>query len=313
MIGRRKAPEIISDNGKNWINSKPLSLDSLQGKVVLLDFWAYSCVNCVRTLPALREIWKKYKDKRFVLIGIHTPEFEFEKEIGNVKYAVKKHRLDYPVLQDADRINWERYGNRFWPRAALIDSEGRVVMDHVGESGYDKIDLRIAELLKSMGEIDEIKNIKEEGRNYMGGISPETYIGSLRGKISSGKVCSKDGCDEYSDSGEHERDSVYLDGDWNVEKEYSEFLGRNGHIAYRFFASEVNLVLSGYGKAEVLLNDKPIPKDKAGKDIFFEKGKSYVHVEGADMYNLVKSKEFFEGDLKIIAFEEMKAYAFTFG
>jgi len=141
---KRKAPELVGvDSEKQWINSKPLKLADLVGKVVLLDFWAYSCINCVRTLPALKEMWSKYKDKRFVIIGVHTPEFEFEKEVGNVKAAVKKHGIEYPVVSDPERYNWVRYGNRWWPRAALIDAEGKLIFDHVGEAGYDEIEERI--------------------------------------------------------------------------------------------------------------------------------------------------------------------------
>ena len=142
---KRKAPNIEGKNPKFWLNSDILTIDKLRGKIILLDFWTYSCVNCIRTLPSLKSIWKKYKGKRFMLIGIHTPEFEFEKEIGNVKYAIKKYNIDWPVLQDPERINWENYGNTYWPRAALINGEGEIIFEHIGESGYDDVDSKIAE------------------------------------------------------------------------------------------------------------------------------------------------------------------------
>ncbi len=151
MFLTKRAPEIISKKDQ-WINSEPLTLEKLMGKIVLLDFWTYSCINCLRTLPALKEMWEKYKSKNFIIMGIHTPEFEFEKEIENVKAAVKKHRIEYPVLNDPERINWNRYGNKYWPRYALINPRGNLILEHIGESGYDEIDERIAGELGNKGE-----------------------------------------------------------------------------------------------------------------------------------------------------------------
>lgn len=318
-----KAPEIIGINEKGWINSKPLSLDNLQGKVVLLDFWTYSCVNCLRTLPALKEMWKKYKNKRFMLIGIHTPEFDFEKEIGNVKYAVKKHGIEYPVASDPERINWNRYGNNYWPRAALINSSGELIFDHVGESGYDEIEGKIIEELAKLKEIkqSEIEKIKEKKRAYELGISKETYAGSLRNEgLGSAMVCTKHNCNEYFDNQNYEKDVLYPHGDWLQEKEFLEFKGKKadkqnatGHLAFKYYASEVNVVMAGNGTAEVLLDNKPLAKDKAGSDIIFKDNKSYVKIDGADMYNLIKAGHFHEGVLKLIPFKGMKVYAYTFG
>jgi len=315
---KRKAPELIEvESEKQWINSKPLKLADLAGKVVLLDFWAYSCVNCIRTLPALKRMWSKYRDKRFVIIGIHTPEFEFEKEVGNVKHAVKKHGLEYPVVSDPERYNWIRYGNRWWPRAALINAEGELVFDHVGEAGYDEIEERIIEELKKIREIKgEEEPRAEEKRKYESGISPETYVGSARNEeIGSSRVCTPDGCNEFIDNkeGEYERNVLYLQGTWKQEAEYGEFVGKEGWITFKFYASEVNLVMSGSGLAEVTLNGGPVPKSSAGRDIIFKGKKSYVRVDGSDMYSLVDTDDFREGVLKIIPFKEMKAYAYTFG
>ncbi|VVB59625.1 Thiol-disulfide oxidoreductase ResA [uncultured archaeon] len=134
----RKAPEIVSTESQ-WINSKALTMKDLRGKTVLLDFWTYSCVNCLRTLPALKQMWKKYRNRDVVIIGVHTPEFEFEKDIANVRFAVKKHRIKYPVLNDPERINWERYGDTYWPRAELINSEWELVFEHVGDQAMMKL------------------------------------------------------------------------------------------------------------------------------------------------------------------------------
>ncbi|MDO8509090.1 MAG: redoxin family protein [Nanoarchaeota archaeon] len=315
---KKKAPELTGvEEAKKWINSDVLSLEKLRGKVVLLDFWTYSCVNCIRTLPALKDIWEKYKNKRFVIIGVHTPEFEFEKEIGNVKFAVKKHGIKYPVVNDPDRKNWNNYGDSYWPRAALINAEGEVIFDHIGEGGYDEIEKKIIEELVRLNEIDEesINNINDEMKQYDKSLSKETYLGTLRTKgFNSRVVCKPGTCNEYIDIGRYEKDKVNLQGQWNPDKEFIEFEGKDGYIALKFYASEVNLVLSGIGTAEILLDGAPLNKKNAGKDIYFLGKKSYVKVEGDDMYNLVNNKgDYIEGILKIIPFKRMKAYVFSFG
>lgn len=309
MFFRRKAPEIISIKRGGWINSEPLTLEKLRGKVVLLDFWTYSCVNCLRTLPALKEMWSKYKGK-VVIIGIHTPEFEFEKDLANVKEAVKKHGIEYPVANDPDRVNWERYGNRYWPRAALINAKGELIMDHIGESGYDEIEERIIE---ELGE-DSYEKIKEKKRSYFPGTSRETYAGSLRNPgLGSSRVCTFGGCDEYVDPGNHVDGVLYLKGEWKQEPEYLEFRGKEGSITYKYHAKEVNVVISGEGLAEVLLNDKPLDSDSSGADVVLRNGKSYVKINGPDMYQIIKQEKFGGGELTIVPFKGLEVYAYTFG
>lgn len=314
---RKIAPEIETENEKFWINSVPLNLEKLKGKVVLLDFWTYSCINCVRTLPHLKKIWEKYKGKRFMLVGIHTPEFEFEKEIGNVKYAIKKHEISYPVLSDPSRNNWENYGNTYWPRCALINAEGEIVFEHIGESGYSEVEREIVKELAKLKEISsDFEPLPEQKKNIPYGLSKETYAGKLRnGGIGSGIACTKDGCNEYVDNGGNTSGVIYLQGMWKQHKEFLEYLGQDykGWIAYRYHASEVNVVLSGVGIAEVAYNNFPIPEKDAGEDITFVDGKSFVKLEGPDMYNLIKHEGYESGLLTIKPFNEMKIYAYTFG
>ncbi len=130
-----------------WFNSAPLKISDLRGKVVLVDFWTYGCINCVRTLPQVTRLYEKYKDKGFVVIGIHTPEFPFERSATNVQAAVKRHGITYPVAQDNDYATWNAYLNRYWPAQYLVDAQGRVVFEHVGEGEYDEMDRRVATLL----------------------------------------------------------------------------------------------------------------------------------------------------------------------
>jgi thiol-disulfide isomerase/thioredoxin len=139
------APDFTGIN--NWFNSKPLSMADLRGKVVLVDFWTYGCVNCVNTLPHVTELYAKYKDKGLVVVGVHTPEFPFERSASNVQAALKRHGITYPVAQDNDSKTWNAYRNRYWPAQYIVDQSGKIVFQHEGEGSYDQIDRTVARLL----------------------------------------------------------------------------------------------------------------------------------------------------------------------
>jgi len=133
----------------NWFNSAPLNIASLRGKVVLVDFWTYGCVNCVNTLPHVTELYAKYKDRGLVVVGIHTPEFPFERSASNVQAALKRHGITYPVAQDNDSRTWNAYGNRYWPAQYIVDQSGKIVFQHDGEGQYEQMDRIIARLLNA--------------------------------------------------------------------------------------------------------------------------------------------------------------------
>jgi thiol-disulfide isomerase/thioredoxin len=133
----------------NWFNSAPLKLADLRGKVVLVNFWTYGCVNCVNTLPHVTELYAKYKDRGFVVVGIHTPEFPFERSASNVQTALKRHGITYPVAQDNDSQTWNAYRNRYWPAQYIVDQNGKIVFQHDGEGQYDQIDRTVARLLNA--------------------------------------------------------------------------------------------------------------------------------------------------------------------
>ncbi|MEK6900865.1 MAG: redoxin domain-containing protein [Nanoarchaeota archaeon] len=317
MFFSHKAPKLVWTENKQWINSKPLTPELLKGKIVLFDFWTYSCINCLRTLPALRQMWEKYHKKGLIIIGVHTPEFEFEKELMNVQNAVRTQNIEYPVLNDPERINWENYGNTYWPRAALLDEEGMLVMEHVGESGYDDIEEEIIKHLRRLHHLGpEARSVKEEERTSPAGLSKETYAGSARNTgLGSSRVCSKKSCDEFFDPGKrYHQDVMYLQGDWNQTKEYVEFMGEEpGYILFPYAAREVNIVLDGIGSATVLIDDKSLSSENAGNDVQVRFGKSLVFLNGPRMYNIVKDKTFHQGKVKIIPCKGMRVYAYTFG
>lgn len=131
-----------------WLNSPPLNMADLRGKVVMVNFWTYGCYNCVNTLPHVTKLHAKYKDKGLVIVGVHTPEFPFEKSTANVQAALKRHGIQYPVAQDNDSATWEAYRNRYWPAQYIVDQGGKIVYFHAGEGAYDEIDRTIQNLLK---------------------------------------------------------------------------------------------------------------------------------------------------------------------
>jgi thiol-disulfide isomerase/thioredoxin len=143
--GQRAAPNFVGIS--NWLNSGPLNITDLRGKVVLVDFRTYGCINCVNTLPQVTRLYQAYRDKGLVVVGVHTPEFPFEKVTGNVQTAIKRHGITYPVAQDNDYATWKAYRNEYWPAQYIVDQSGRIVFEHAGEGQYDEIERTIQKLL----------------------------------------------------------------------------------------------------------------------------------------------------------------------
>src|SRR3989338_380827 len=179
-----KAPDFAGI--ERWINSEPLNMNQLRDKVVLVDFWTYTCINCIRTLPYLKDWDKKYRDDGLVIVGVHTPEFEFEKKYENVIKAVNEYQLKYPVAQDNNYVTWNLYQNRYWPHKFLIDIDGYVRYDHIGEGAYEETEMIIQELLKErMERLNKKDGIKAEPSkpkeamdvNFSGVKTHEIYFG----------------------------------------------------------------------------------------------------------------------------------------
>ncbi|HVL89091.1 MAG TPA: redoxin domain-containing protein, partial [Actinomycetota bacterium] len=173
------APELVGLS--QWFNAEPMTLKALRGKVVLIDFWTFSCVNCVRTFPEIRAFYDTYKNAGLEVIGIHSPEFDFEKSPDNVRKAMRAHSVVWPVAMDNDHKTWEAFRNRFWPHVYLIDAEGRIRYDRVGEGGAAEIERAIRALLDEAGvALPPPTNVTVKGPS--GGITPEIYLGWLRGE-----------------------------------------------------------------------------------------------------------------------------------
>lgn len=287
-----KAPEITGII--NWINSPPLSLMQLRGKVVLIDFWTYSCINCLRTLPYIEKWFDDYSDKGLVVIGVHTPEFEFEKDPQNVSEAVARLGVKYPVAQDNDYKTWIAYHNHYWPAHYLINPEGNIQMVHFGEGGYVETENAIRELIGLPAL--KMEEPKISGRP----ISPETYLGTARGKSYTPEITIQpDQTVQYNYTKPLTEDQVGLKGKWKVEAEHIISEGDDSTLDFNFLAQKVYLVLSGKSK-------KPIQVYLDGK-LFGE-----FPMDGDRKYDIA-SAPYGRHQLSIKIPEGVQAYAFTFG
>ncbi len=328
LITGKRAPEFSGIRG--WLNSSPLSINSLTGKVVLLDFWTYSCVNCIRTLPHMKLLHQKYSGQGLVLVGVHTPEFEFEKLPENVVSAVKRFGIEYPVAIDSDNVTWKLYGNQYWPRQTLIDSKGMVRWEHAGEGDYDKMEEQVMRLL---GETGKVANPSSAGRPKTGWkerlglqnaqdgrISPEIYAGALRSQgFGNGQVCVPGSCVRFIDPGEHLPDVPYLNGDWTQTPEYVEHASTDaGYVLLKYTGRNANSVL-GAGKekpvrVDVELDGHGVEKRKAGADVHWDGTGSYLSVGENRLYDIVRTKNAESHDLKLVTSSEgLRLYTYTFG
>lgn len=298
-----KAPEIIS--GGVWFNlpsdKSELTLSELRGKVVLIDFWTYSCINCIRTLPYLRKWHETYADKGFVIIGVHTPEFEFEKDPENVSQAISDFELTYPIVQDNNYATWQAYNNRYWPAKYLIDKDGYIRYTHFGEGNYDETESQIQKLLEEAGaQTGE----KVENPDYqISAKTPETYLGYSRMQF---YARPKDILPEQKKAYELPRPlglhSFGFEGDWIVQAERSQAF-TNSALVLNFEAKNVFLVANPKngqsGKIQVLLDGQQI------KTLIIDKDKLYevVNLDEGGKHEL--RLEFLDNNLEV--------YAFTFG
>ena len=303
------APEIAGIEA--WLNSPPLTLHSLKGKVVLIDFWTYSCINCVRTLPVLTQWDKKYRDKGLVILGIHSPEFEFEKKIENVQAAIAQHGIQYPVALDNKFTTWLNFKNRYWPAHYLINQEGKVVYTHFGEGKYAVTENNIRFLL---GIKDKADTVTAPAQPSTTGQTPETYLGYERAKnFSSQEKLLPDTEAKYHFQPSLPANGWALSGKWKVQSEKTVSAENNAALRLNFKARKVFLVLgTASGKAihvTLSLDGKQLGSN-AGKDA----PKGIVTVERNTLYELVDQKDFENRLLEIKSDAPgLEVYAFTFG
>lgn len=301
------APELIP--GGAWFNSEPLTLQGLRGKVVLIDFWTYSCINCQRTLPYLRAWNEKYKDKGLVIIGVHSPEFEFEKSQKNVLQALTDFKLEYPIVQDNNFATWRAYNNRYWPAKYFIDKEGYIRYSHFGEGEYDESERVIQDLLKETG----VEGVSSEINNPEYNIesrTPEIYLGWGRiDYLSSAEMIQRDTLATYSKANSLSRNMFAMEGEFEVKQEYSN-PKKGAKLYLDFEAKEVFLVMrpkSGKSEVKVYLDGET---QFPGEDNI----NGNVMVEADRLYKLIKLPRAGRHELRL-EFEDdnTEIFAFTFG
>ncbi len=299
------APEISGT--QEWFNTsggRALTLRELRGRVVLVDFWTYSCINCIRTLPHLKAWDARYERDGLTIIGMHAPEFTFERDAGNVADAVRQNGLDYPVAQDNDFVTWNAYGNQFWPAKYLIDARGRVRYTHFGEGSYEQTEQAIRDLLEEAGRSRLGRLTSARGETAMPGTTPETYLGSERAeRFVSGPLEAGSHRFRLSDSQARALPLHHLglDGAWRVGAESARPAEGDGRLYVRFQARKVFLVLGSSGRpgtVDVLVDGRPHRR---------------VVVGPHRLYELVRLREAGDHLLTLNVPEGVDGYAFTFG
>lgn len=305
------APEFIP--GGKWFNTSPLTIKELRGKVVLVDFWTYTCINCIRTLPYLKTWHEKYKDKGLVIVGVHTPEFEFEKEEKNVQKALHDFGITYPVMQDNDYATWNVYANRYWPAKYFIDKNGKIRSFHFGEGDYDESEKVIQTLLKETGVEINNEMANPPGYQTFAG-TPETYLGYKRMEfLESPENVSEDKLVKYTLPDKLGRNKFALNGSWNIGGERATPTS-GSTLILNFEAKEVFLVMrpkKDSGQIKVTLDGKIVDQDSKGEDVIKN---GIVDVNSDRLYKLIKLQNPGQHVLQLDFLDDnLELYAFTFG
>jgi thiol-disulfide isomerase/thioredoxin len=301
------------DGAAGWLNSPPLTPTGLRGKIVLVDFWTYTCINWLRTLGYVRAWAEKYEDYGLVLIGVHTPEFQFEHDVENVRWAAKEMNVGYPIALDPDYAVWRAFDNQYWPAVYIADAQGRIRHHQFGEGGYAECERVIQELLREAGRDDigdDLVSVADDGfeaqADWANLETPETYHGSAQARnFASGIAPERLRLNQWT-----------LSGDWTVGRGASALNGADGRITFRFHARDVNLVMGPRARGmsvpfRVLVEGEP-PGDAHGLDVD-ERGQGTVMQQR--LYQLIRER----GSIVDRTFEitflapDVEAYCFTFG
>lgn len=307
-----------------WLNSQPLTPAALRGKVVLIDFWTYTCINWLRTAPYVRAWAEKYKDQGLVVIGVHAPEFAFEKNLDNVRWAVKEMRVNYPVAVDNEHTIWRAFKNNYWPALYFVDAQGRVRHHHFGEGSYEESEKVIQDLLAEAGATGIVRDPVavdarglEAAADWSSLKSAENYLGYERTQnfaSPGGPISNKSGT--YELPGKLSRDEWALAGDWTMRRDAAALNKSNGRIAYRFHARDLHLVMgptvSGAPvRFRVLIDGEP-PGEAHGTDI---DAQGFGTVTEQRLYQLIRQKNSIIDRQFEIEFlgPGVETFAFTFG
>jgi thiol-disulfide isomerase/thioredoxin len=311
------------DGATGWLNSPPLTVDDLRGKVVLVDFWTYTCINWLRTLAYVRAWAEKYEDRGLVVVGVHTPEFPFERNVDNVRQASEEMNVRYPIALDSDYEVWRAFSNHYWPAVYIADHEGRIRHHQFGEGGYDDCERGVQQLLREAGVEgvpDDLVSPAPVGfevqADWTNLRSPETYLGSAQGQNFASRNDIVGAPGTYALPEMLMLNQWALAGDWTIESGASVLNGPEGRIAFRFHARDVHLVMSppapGTSVSFRVLVDGQPPGDAHGFDVDEE---GYGTLSQQRLHQLVRQR----GPIRDRTFEigflaaGVEAYVFTFG
>ena len=312
------------DGATGWLNSDPLTPEGLRGKVVLVDFWTYTCINWLRTLGYVRAWHEKYKDLGLVVVGVHTPEFPFEQDVDNVSWAAKDLRVEYPIAIDSNYAVWRAFDNNYWPAVYIADAEGRIRHHQFGEGGYEECEMVIQMFLREAGRDgigDDLVTVADDGfeaqADWASLQSPETYLGYEQAQnFASPGDAELDRSHAYVAPDSLRLNQWALSGDWTVERGAAVLNRADGGIAFRFHARDVNLVMGPPSRDtsvpfRVLVDGEP-PGAAHGLDID-EQG--HGTVDQQRLYQLIRERRSIADRTFEITFLEpgVEAYAFTFG
>jgi thiol-disulfide isomerase/thioredoxin len=310
------------DGATGWLNSEPLTAAGLAGKVVLVDFWTYTCINWLRTLGYVRAWHEKYRDEGLVVVGVHTPEFGFERDVENVRWAAADMRVEYPIALDSDYRVWRTFDNHYWPAVYISDAEGRIRHHHFGEGGYEECERVIQQLLREAGGdgiAEDRVSVAEEGfeaqADWATLKSPETYLGYEQAQNFAGEPRLNE-ARTYVEPDRLQLNQWALSGDWTIERGASVLNEADGRIAFRFHARDVNLVMGPRSRGVAVpfrvLVDREPPRHGHGLDVD-EEGRGTVAQQR--LYQLIRETRSITDRTFEITFLEpgAEAYVFTFG
>jgi thiol-disulfide isomerase/thioredoxin len=309
------------DKAAGWLNSEPLTADALRGKVVLANFWTYTCINWLRTLAYVRAWHERYREQGLVLVGVHTPEFPFERDVDNVRRAAKEMRVEYPIALDPDYAVWTAFANRYWPAVYLADAEGRIRYHHFGEGEYDDGEAMIQWVLREAGADvgEDLASVTPEGfeaqADWTNLRSPETYVGYAQGQSFASDGAEIDRSRTYSVPDSLPLNAWALSGDWTIESRASVLDSAGGSIAFRFHARDVHLVLRSREGTPVpfrVVVDGQPPGDAHGLDVDADGQGTLAE---SRLYQLVRQTGPITDRTVEISFDApgVEAYVFTFG
>ena len=311
------------DGSTGWLNSEPLTPERLHGKVVLVDFWTYTCINWLRTLGYVRAWHEKYRERGLVVVGVHTPEFPFERDADNVRWAAQYQRVEYPIALDPEYAVWRAFSNNYWPAVYIADAEGKIRHMHIGEGGYEECEMVIQMLLREAdrdGVPDDLVSVADEGFEAQADWgtlrSPETYLGYEQGQnFVSADVATFDEPREFGLPERLERNQWALSGNWTLGPGKSVANEADARLAFRFHARDVNLVMgppaAGPLAYRVLVDGEP-PGDAHGLDV--DEGGTGT-LDRPRLHQLIRERRAITDRTFEISFlaPGAEAYCFTFG